>query len=37
MAENTSGPITTLDASDNHYVFGESLRPLLTNDDVTFV
>lgn len=25
------GTITTLDASDNHFVLGESLRPLLTN------
>jgi len=31
MAGNTSGTITTLEASDSHYVLGESLRPLLTN------
>jgi hypothetical protein len=24
--------VTTLEASDAHYVLGESLRPLLTND-----
>src|ERR1700750_1951415 len=27
-----AGTINTLDATDNHYVLGESLRPLLTND-----
>lgn len=27
-----AGIITTLEASDNHYVLGESLRPLLTHD-----
>ncbi|MGH9188013.1 MAG: cupin domain-containing protein [Acidimicrobiales bacterium] len=26
-----AGTITTLEASDNHHVLGESLRPLLTN------
>lgn len=27
-----TGTITTLEASDNHHVLGESLRPLLTHD-----
>jgi quercetin dioxygenase-like cupin family protein len=27
-----TGTITTLEASDDHFVLGESLRPLLTND-----